>query len=132
MSQAETEVPFVSEAYWLRFLCRAVEVECKTDPKRATRRYSFYGDVKLFFDEDGNTRNRSLSFMNISADGITLKGASEIPIGSRVVVHLNPEGSWFALAGKVVHCTGTLGGFKIGITLDFCDEDAADSLEELN
>ncbi len=132
MSQAETQVPFVAESYWLRFLSRAVEVECKSDPKRNSRRYPFYGDVKLIFGPEDDTRTRSLSFINISADGITLKGSSEMPVDSRVVIQLNPEGSWFALAGRVIHCTGTLGGFKIGITLEFCDEDAAETLEESN
>lgn len=119
MSNAETETRFVSKAYWKRFLQRTVAPESKSDVQRSTPRYALPGDIKVTFEGAGEKSVRRLALLNASAEGLTTKGQTPIAIDVEVVVELNPEGTPFAVRGRIAHCTETLGGFKIGIELRF-------------
>ena len=57
--------------------------------------------------------------LNASQEGLTTKGQTPITLNTEVVLELNPEGTPFAVRGRIAHCTETLGGFKIGIELRF-------------
>ena len=117
MLSAQTKANIVTQRYWFQFLDRVVGVMPKSDLKRETPRFPFQGEVQLQIE--GEAEKRWLSLMNISREGITARGNTEIRLGTRVVLEMNPEGSPISLRGEVVHCTGTLGGFKIGIRLEF-------------
>lgn len=119
MSNAETETRFISKAYWKRFLQRTVAPEPKSDTQRSTPRYPLPGDIKVTFENAGETSVRRLGLLNASEDGLTTKGQTQIPPDTEIVVELNPEGTPFAVRGRIAHCTETLGGFKIGIELRF-------------
>jgi hypothetical protein len=60
-----------------------------------------------------------LALLNASQEGLTTKGQTPITLNTEVVLELNPEGTPFAVRGRIAHCTETLGGFKIGIELRF-------------
>ncbi len=117
MSSTQTNANVVTQRYWLQFLDRAVGAMPKSDLKRETPRFPLQGEVQLWIENE--TEKRWLSLMNVSREGITARGNTEIQLGTRVILEMNPEGSPITLRGEVVHCTGTLGGFKIGVRLEF-------------
>lgn len=119
MSNTDVEITFISKAYWKRFLQRTVAPESKSDIQRATPRYPLPGDIKVTFEDAGEMSARRLALLNASHEGITAKGQTLIPVDVDVVVELNPEGTPFRIRARIVHCTETLGGFKIGIELRF-------------
>ncbi len=110
------------EERWRHFLARIGGVDYKPDARRTNRRYTADGDVRISFVEDGNTQHRMLRLLDISMEGMTVKGSNEVPQGTHVTIQLDIDEGPFTASGKVVHCTGTLGGFKIGIRLDLRDE----------
>lgn len=114
-----TDFKLITEEFWERFLSRTVEPQFKPDVKREVPRYPYQGEAKLIIERGDEGGTRRLSIVNISLEGITAKGNSEIPIGTNAFVELNPEGEPFLMRGEIVHCTETLGGFKIGIKLIF-------------
>ena len=119
MSNAETETSFISAAYWKRFLKRTVAPEHKSDIQRAEPRYPLSGETKVSFEDAGETSVRRLALLNASQDGLTTKGQTPIVLDTQVVLEMNPEGTPFAIHGRIIHCTETVGGFKIGIELRF-------------
>jgi len=119
MSNAETETRFISSAYWKRFLQRTVAPEHKSDVQRSAPRYPLPGDIKVTFEDSGETSVRRLALINASQEGLTTKGQTAMPLDVDVVLELNPEGTPFSIHGRIIHCTETLGGFKIGIELRF-------------
>ena len=119
MSNTKTDFNLITEDFWQRFLRRAVAPVYKPDVKRETPRYAYQGEAKLFMEENGEWHTRWLSLLNISLDGVTAKGNTELPMGVKVFLEMNPEGTPFVVRGEIVHCTTTVGGYKIGIKLEF-------------
>lgn len=120
------------EDRWRHFLARIGGVNYKPDARRTNQRYTADGDVRISFVEDGDSQHRMLRLLDISIEGMTVKGSNEVPQGTHLTIQLDMDEGPFAASGKVVHCTGTLGGFKIGIRLDLRDDDdARESDDEL-
>ena len=119
MSNAETETSFISGAYWKRFLKRTVAPEHKSDIQRAEPRYPLSGETKVSFEDADETSVRRLALLNGSQDGLTTKGQTPIALDTQVVLEMNPEGTPFTIHGRIIHCTETVGGYKIGIELRF-------------
>ncbi len=76
-------------------------------------------EVQLRFDDQGTWVWRWLILNNVSNSGLMLKGETELTPGTRLVAEINPDGVPFYVAGVVMHCTQTVGGFKIGVNLQF-------------
>ncbi len=119
MSKLEPDIATIDEGYWRRFVRRAIAPQPKSDVQRGAPRYPYCTEIKLTFEDDGRASTRSLTTLNISVTGLTAKGTLEIPMDSEVLLELSPEGSPFLVRGTVVHCTQTVGGYKIGIDLAF-------------
>jgi len=120
MANVGADTQTVSREYWERFLQRTVAPEPKSDVKRAARRYPLIGDLNIAFDdEQGRAHTRVLSLINVSCEGLTAKGQTDIALDTDVLIEMNPEGTPFRMLGRIVHCTETIGGYKIGIELQF-------------
>ncbi len=111
------------EERWRHFLARIGGVNYKPDARRTNQRYTADGDVRISFVDDGDAQQRMLRLLDISIDGMTVKGSNEVSPGTQVAIQLDMEEGPFDASGTVVHCTGTLGGFKVGIRLDLHDDD---------
>jgi len=55
------------------------------------------------------------ALVNVSQTGLELKSRVRIPERSPVQVCLRDGGQW--LRARVVHCTGTIGGYKVGLKI---------------
>lgn len=117
----------VTRDEWLAVLGRLVRPEIEPLRRRKYRRYSIeppsYGDARLSFrpGRSPTTRPavRSGPVLDISPAGMMVKTYSELPVGVQVSAQVVLDGLRLALRGRVVHCTNTLGGFKVGIELHF-------------
>jgi hypothetical protein len=59
---------------------------------------------------------------NASAEGVMLFCRSEVPRHAPVLVAFTSfAGDECAVGGEVRHCTGTVGGYKVGVQLHFSD-----------
>ncbi len=63
------------------------------------------------------------ALLEASTTGLTCRSRIAIPMDTQVAIELYIGDEVFRLAGTVVHSTGTVGGFKIGIELTFPPED---------
>ncbi len=108
---------------WRQILTRVGGVGDELDARRTNARFPIDGEVKVTFAEEGDSHHRTLKMLNISCDGITAKGNNEIPEGTHLRVELDFDNITLNSDGEVIHCTDTLGGFKIGIRLALQDND---------
>ena len=58
-----------------------------------------------------------------SQEGVMVKNRGRIPARTPVWMEITLADDVFALLGQVAHCTQTVGGYKVGIELQFPDED---------
>ncbi len=67
-----------------------------------------------------------VKLLNASADGVMVLTREEVPADISAVMAFNSDDEIeYVLAGDVVHCTSTIGGYKVGIRLRFPIEDDA-------
>jgi hypothetical protein len=122
MSQVNVEVRLASRDYWRRFLKRAVTLLEARDARRRGRRYPFSMDGRIIFVANRHTGQNDIAILDVSAGGVVGLTREEIPIQADVRIEVAPEGTIFALQGRVVHSTPTVGGYKTGIELSFAND----------
>jgi len=113
--------PALTNDQWNELLTRVVAPELGKNLRRGTRRYPIIGEAKLTFEKDGKTYRRTFDVINVSRGGMTLKGYDEVKADTVIDVKITLGPHVAPLKAKVVHCTGTLGGFKVGVEILFKD-----------
>jgi hypothetical protein len=106
---------------WTRILARNVSADFEPHSRRAHRRYTVRGELKATWTHDGEPYTRTWQLTEVSSRGLSAKSYQEIPHDVAVNLEINFDGAYVPLQGRVMHCTQTLGGFKIGIRLHFPD-----------
>jgi len=107
--------------HWRSFIACHVE-NAKNEYRRDhERRYINQGSVSLVFEADGETVERTGALLNLSEGGLMIKQYVEIPRGTPIQLVVLIDDDKLALAGRAVHSTQTLGGYKIGVELTFDD-----------
>jgi hypothetical protein len=110
----------LSRDRWLEILSRHVSPEIEPPIRRKSRRYGVeLGIVCLLYREDGLPRARTASVLQISAGGLMIKTHKPIRPFTSVWMEVMLNGDAFTLIGEVTHSTQTVGGYKIGIQLEF-------------
>lgn len=104
---------------WNNLLTRVVAPELGKNLRRGTRRYPVTGEAKLSYEKDGRSYRRTFDVINVSRGGLTLKGYDEVKEDTVIDVKVTLGPHVARLKAKVVHCTGTLGGHKVGIAIIF-------------
>lgn len=104
---------------WNNLLTRVVAPELGKNLRRGTRRYPVMGEAKLSYEKDGRSYRRTFDVINVSRGGLTLKGYDEVKADTVIDVKVTLGPHVARLKAKVVHCTGTLGGHKVGIAIIF-------------
>jgi hypothetical protein len=85
------------------------------------RYYIALGSVKLAFEENGVPIERTGRVLNASEGGLMVRQYEGILPDTQLQIEATIGEESFALAGRVAHCTQTVGGFKVGIELKFPD-----------
>ena len=121
MSKIDLEIKLASKDYWRRFLKRAVALLEARDARRLGKRYPFSMDGRIIFTVDGHTSQDDVAILDVSAEGVLGLTQGEVPVQADVRIEVAPEGAIFALQGRTIHSTQSLGGYKTGIELSFVD-----------
>ena len=90
--------------------------------RKRARRPGTLGPVELAFDQGGRVVVQTGSLLNVSSNGVMIKQREEISSDTTVMMRATPCGETAVLKGRVIHCTETVGGFKVGVELQFTGE----------
>lgn len=111
---------------WLRYLAENAEHDGAEQVKRGEPRMGVYGaaEVRLASEEFGDKPVRG-SVLEASTQGLMLRSRERIPLHAKVTLTAYLDDETFALSGTVVHCTQTVGAYKVGIRLNVDSSAAA-------
>ncbi len=107
---------------WQRTLAGVVEAEFEPHYRRQHRRYAVTGEVKAVGEMDGQPFKKTWPLLEASAEGLTAKATSEFLVGTSLILQIHLSNSSLTIRGRIKHCTQTLGGYKLGIHLQFSSE----------
>src|SRR5262245_30545824 len=117
----DIQVPLATEEFWREFVALRVEVKFRKEYRRRNVRFVTMGDARAFFERDGRQISTGVDLMELSGKGMGIRAPSHIPPETIVLVRFNDVEPPFAVKGRVMHSTGTLGGHKIGIEILFAE-----------
>jgi len=55
----------------------------------------------------------------VSPEGLTARAPREVPVDVRFALDVEINGETLCLRGRTMHCTQTIGGYKVGVRLIF-------------
>lgn len=114
---------------WRAILEESLTPEPEPPVRRRVRRYPIQIPVHVYFHARGFQHEVTLNLTNVSNGGVMGKSPKEIAMDTLVQIHVPVEGRHFVVNGTVVHCTSTLGGYKLGIQLQFAEEESLPTSE---
>lgn len=117
----ETRLETPTRQRWREVLSPYADPEESGHRRNDERYYIALGSVKLVFEENGAPVERTGRVLNASDGGLMIKQYQDIPSNTQLQIEATIGEESFALAGRVAHCTQTVGGFKVGIELEFPD-----------
>lgn len=100
---------------WRQYVTENGDGEMSRQVKRGEPRVDVFGAAEIETQAEGSVR---CSVLEISTHGLMMRSRTRLPPSTAVVVTAYLGDESFALTGSVVHCTQTVGAFKIGIQLD--------------
>jgi len=106
---------------WLRLLAGLVGSELEPPLRRRAQRYPLRiaGCRLLHHTKHGRPTATRAWLMQVSAGGVMVLSEAEVARNAPVLLECPLPCGLVVLSGTVMHCTGTVGGNKIGIRLSF-------------
>lgn len=107
---------------WIYVVGTVSEVETDPPVRRRAPRYDLvYGSTLVRFRHPTNGRliERTCNVLEVSNTGLMLRSREEIPPRTRVDLEACVGDELVFIHGAVMHCTTSVGAFKVGISLDF-------------
>ncbi len=97
--------------------------ELEPPVRRRCRRYGVnLGTWRLVYLRETRPAELRVTLLNAALDGLMTRSREELPERVSVVLVLTTaDDVEHRLLGEVVHCTGTVGGYKVGIRLRFAE-----------
>jgi c-di-GMP-binding flagellar brake protein YcgR len=95
----------------------------RTDERRRARWRLVYA-VSGTIDIDDPSLEKTpiyITTRDISLDGIGFLSHEEIPAGQKITLYLDTDLGQVEIVGIVVHCTPTVGMYKIGVKFDLLE-----------
>jgi hypothetical protein len=118
-SDMETAAKITARKRWEELLARYPEAPAPEHRRTSPRRDSGGDRVELTFERDGQAAVRGGRLLNASSEGVMIGQREELAPGTAVRLHVMLGEVAARLDGRVIHCTQTVGGFKVGIQLLF-------------
>jgi hypothetical protein len=112
----------LSRAAWQSLLARCVgEPQMEPLVRRRARRYAVnLGACRALYQGDRKPVELHVKLLNASQSGVMVMSRAKVPANIPVLLAFTPDiGEEYLLAGEIVHCTDTIGGYKVGIRLRF-------------
>ena len=117
---APEQLATLSRDRWLEVLADHVTPETEPPIRRMSDRSRVeFGVARLLYREDGVAVDRTITLLQVSAEGLMAKSPKPVPGATRLRVEVTLGDSVLALIGQVAHCTQTVGSYKVGIQLVF-------------
>jgi hypothetical protein len=123
-----TQAPTTSREEWLYVVAEHARASGQQEFRRSNQRFPASGQAVLSLEKADGEEELSLSgrIVEVSSTGLMLICLQNISSG-RIAVTATFDGVVCHLVGRSMHCTSTVGGYKIGVHLDFEEGDADDS-----
>ena len=115
----ETDVKLMTREQWKNLLSTVVNADFERPLRRKFRRYAVDGEVRAVGEIGDVYYKKTWPLIEASINGLTAKAESPAPTGAECMVYVNVTGTPMPVKGTIVHCTQTLGGYKIGIRMEF-------------
>ncbi len=117
----------LSRGAWADLLARGIQTP-ETEPpvRRRSRRYvAALGTAwRVLYQKGPKVVELRGKLINASAEGLMLLCRTEVPLRvPAIVAFTGVAEDEYTLAGEIRHCTGTVGGYKVGVRLCFPDAD---------
>ena len=126
MGPSEITRLWTPRAEWVALVAQQDHPTSK-EHRRRHPRLVFAGLAKIAYERfDGTPQVDECAVLNVSDEGLMLRGRSRVPPEELVAVELDMGWEVFRLRGQVIHCTQTVAAYKIGIKLMFSEPAAKD------
>ena len=116
---AQTIPQTLTRNEWCDIVANIVKPETEPPIRRSCRRYTMDGEARGTWRDAKRAYKRTWRVLEISTGGLTLKSYDAVPIDTDIELVVNLNGIPFALRGRIMHSTQTLGGYKLGVQLLF-------------
>ncbi len=118
------QLALTAETDWNAFLESIAKPRSGALHRRTEPRYEvLVGQVLLVYVVDTGMKRLTDSvvvpLMQVSQRGLMVRSPIEFDFNTRLAMELTYLRDAFCLLGRVKHCTNTVGGFKLGIMLEF-------------
>lgn len=120
----ESQLDRTTQQHWLEVVARHDQLRDPGHRRSEPRRVAPIGTVRLAFEDAGCPLVHSGKVLNVSGAGVMVSARHEIPAGTMMMMQMVLDGEAYLLVGRVVHSTQTVGGFKVGIELEFAEHEA--------
>ncbi len=104
---------------WIDQLCAKTSQEEKNEQRRIQWRmaYATLGTIEA----EGPFEATYVTTRDLSCDGLGFLASRKLDIGQLVHILLDLDGKEIEVAARVIHCTPTVGMYKIGVVFEFFD-----------
>lgn len=110
-----------SRDVWSKVVSAASLAEMEPKVRRTTRRYSCDGEIKVSGEIEDEPFRETWILLQVSMTGISARAPREVPDATKVTIRWQWGSQELLLRGRVMHSTQTVGGYKVGVRLDFPD-----------
>jgi hypothetical protein len=121
-SSSPTEMTPLSRAAWHELLARSVQTpELEPPVRRRCRRYGVHmGSWCILYLSGERPAELRVKLLNAALDGVMVLSREAVPEEIPALLVLTAdEDDEHRLIGEIVHCTSTVGGYKVGVRLQF-------------
>ena len=121
----DTKPQPITRDRWTEIVARHALPLRKPRLKRRHHRYHTLGSARLTFMMHSADREppveRRCKVTQLSGEGLTLRSPERIPLRTQLAIELCLEELPCHVSGQVIHCTGTVGAYKVGVALRFAE-----------
>ena len=117
-------IQWTSRSKWQEIIASCCSDETDEYRRGDERRPASSAAVRLAFHSNGRPVQQTSRILNVSPSGLMIRHNQRLDSGTSMVLQADLHGEAILLHGRVVHCTSTVGGYKIGIELRFADDGA--------
>lgn len=120
---SSNEFQTITQQQWIDRITAHVDPDFETLLNRKQARYPLkFGTAKLTFQDGDKPVCLSCRLLDVSATGVMVKAHRQIAVHTPIWADLTVNDEQISVAGRVVHATATVGGYKLGMKLTFTDE----------
>jgi hypothetical protein len=115
----ESTLEVTARDMWLAIVARQQPTAAPEKRRKHGRRHAVIGNTEAVFTCEGRTFARPGKLVDLSPAGVQIQQSRPIGCGALALVRVVVGEEEAILAGRVIHCTKSGTGFKVGIQWQF-------------